>query len=177
MISYIGIDPGPTKSAWVVAQAGDNYSPLESMKVDESGHENNSFVRDHVSLLMSEDSRRVIIEMPEARVMMRKGQLVGQPAGRDTLETARWAGRFEELAFDHLCASYLLFRRDVKLILCNNVRAGDKDIRRAILDFFGGETKAKGRKADPGPLYGIGGTHKWAALGLIVCHLLNGRNQ
>jgi len=64
-----------------------------------------------------------------------------------------WAGRFVE----RWGGVYsLMDRRRVKQLLCGNVTVGDPQIRDAILDRFGGtKAVAVGRKAAPGPLYGI----------------------
>jgi len=57
-------------------------------------------------------------------------------------------------------------RRDVKLALCNSARAKDGDVRRAIMERFGG-SECKGTKAAPGPLYGIK-ADEWQALGVCL---------
>jgi len=54
----------------------------------------------------------------------------------------------------------------VKMHLCGQARAKDANIRQALIDRFGGAA-AIGRKAAPGPLYGISGD-VWQALGLAV---------
>ncbi len=91
----------------------------------------------------------------------------GQIVGREIFETCAWVGRFEE-AFPG--PAYRVARRDVKLHLCNSVRAKDSNIRQALLDRFGGSRKAAlGTKAKPGPLYGFK-THLWSALGVAVTY-------
>jgi hypothetical protein len=68
----------------------------------------------------------------------------------------------------------LLPRRVVKLALCGDSRAKDANIRQALIDRFGGSA-AVGRKAAPGPLYGI---HRdvWSALAIAVTYALRGGN-
>ena len=61
-------------------------------------------------------------------------------------------------------------RRRVKLELCNSVRANDASIRQAVIDIYGGKDRAVGRKATPGPLYGVSGD-VWAALAVGITHL------
>ena len=63
-----------------------------------------------------------------------------------------------------------VYRKEVKLALCNSLRARDSNIRRALLDRFGPTRKqAVGTKARPGPLYGVK-SHIWAALAVAVTH-------
>ncbi len=64
-----------------------------------------------------------------------------------------------------------VFRREVKLALCNSMQAKDANVRRALLDMYpatgGGKTPQVGTKGKPGPLYGVK-SHAWAALGVGV---------
>ena len=98
------------------------------------------------------------IEMIEAR---------GMSVGQETFDTAMWVGRYVE-AWDSCCFdSILVYRREVKLHLCGSSRAGDPNIRRALIDRFGGNKVAIGKKRSPGPLYGVYG-HAWAALAVAA---------
>jgi hypothetical protein len=65
----------------------------------------------------------------------------------------------------------LLPRRAVKLALCGDSRAKDANIRQALIDRFGGKDAAVGRKAAPGPLYGIS-RDVWSALAIAVTYSL-----
>lgn len=93
----------------------------------------------------------------------------GMAVGKDVFETVYWIGRFCEAAREH--GSHRVFRKDVKMHLCNSMRAKDANIRQALLDRFpatgGGKTPQIGTKAAPGPLYGVR-SHLWAALGVAV---------
>jgi hypothetical protein len=52
--------------------------------------------------------------------------------------------------------------------LCEFVRANDANIRAALIDRFGpGKDKAVGRKATPGPLFGLKGD-EWSALAIAL---------
>jgi len=92
----------------------------------------------------------------------------GMPVGKDTFETCVWIGRFIE-RFPGECD--FIYRKDVKLALCNSMRAKDGNIRQAILDRFpatgGGKTPQIGIKKKPGPLYGVS-THAWSALAVGI---------
>ena len=64
----------------------------------------------------------------------------------------------------------LVYRKDVKLHLCGDLRAKDANIRQALIDLFGpGKERAIGKKKTPGPLYGIR-KHEWSALAVAVTY-------
>jgi hypothetical protein len=93
----------------------------------------------------------------------------GMPVGRTVFETCVWIGRFIE-AWQRVSFTYV-YRRDVKMHLCNSVRAKDSNVRQALIDLFpasgGGATPQIGTKKKPGPLYGFK-KDLWAALGVAV---------
>lgn len=92
----------------------------------------------------------------------------GMPVGREVFETCVWIGRFIQV-WGHEVE--LVYRKDVKMHLCGNVKAKDSNIRQAILDLFprtgGGVTPQVGTKKKPGPLYGVS-SHAWPALGVAL---------
>lgn len=94
----------------------------------------------------------------------------GMAVGKDVFETVRWIGRFQQ-AWKRPDDAMLVYRRDVKLHLCNSAKAKDANIRQALLDLFprtgGGKTPQVGTKAKPGPLYGVS-SHAWSALAVAV---------
>lgn len=94
----------------------------------------------------------------------------GMPVGEEVFETVFWSGRFAQ-AWEGYHATMpvdRLKRHAIKMHLCGNTRAKDANIRQALLDRFGpGKERAIGRKAAPGPLYGISGD-EWAALAVAV---------
>ena len=55
----------------------------------------------------------------------------------------------------------------VKSHLCHSAKANDSNIRQALIDRWGGDQVAIGRKKAPGPLYGFSGD-MWAALAVAV---------
>jgi len=61
-------------------------------------------------------------------------------------------------------------RNEVKLHLCNSTRVKDAGIRQVIIDRFGGKAIAIGKKANPGPFYGVK-SHLWSALAVAVTHM------
>ena len=90
----------------------------------------------------------------------------GMPVGAEVFETVRWSGRFEEAL--HPTPVVQLTRKTIVLHLCNSPRATDSNVRRALMDKFGGDASI-GLKRSPGPLYGFH-TDLWAALAVAVAY-------
>lgn len=146
------IDPGTVQSAWVILH-DDGF-------VRDFGIEPNDDVRRRL--------HRMGLEGRRARLAIEMIASYGMPVGREVFETCVWIGRFIEAAsFD----STLVYRREIKLHLCNSARAKDANVRQALLDRYGpGREKAVGTKRKPGPLYGVS-KDVWAALGVGVTFL------
>ena len=149
MIKQICIDPGPQESGivWMhgenpeIASIMDNHAVLDILK-----HEENA-------------PGELAIEMIAS---------YGMPVGKDVFETCLWIGRFIQ-AWDG--EHHLVYRKDVKMTLCGTTRAKDSNIRQALIDRYGpGKDKAIGKKATPGPLYGVK-KHAWAALAVGVTRI------
>lgn len=141
----LAIDPGPDMSAYVETNANGGVVTF--------GYEKNTYVRAIINLA-GRSNHELAIEMIAS---------YGMPVGREVFETCLWIGRFLQ-AFDNDKYASLIYRKDVKLALCNSVRATDATIRQSLIDRYGpGKEKAIGRKASPGPLYGLSGD-MWAAL-------------
>jgi len=67
-------------------------------------------------------------------------QSMGMAVGESVMESIMWAGRFSE-AGDVAGAEVIgVTRREVKLSLCNNMRAKDANIRQALIDKIGEPT-------------------------------------
>ena len=93
-----------------------------------------------------------------------------QGMGGDVLLTAEWSARFVQAAHDAGCDVYWLKRHAVLRELDLGGVAGNRDaaVRRAMVERHGpSKAEAVGRKASPGPLYGVS-SHSWQALGLAV---------
>ena len=71
----------------------------------------------------------------------------GMPVGATVFETVFWIGRFCEAWKG---AFHRIFRKDVKMHLCNNMRAKDSNLAQALRDRFG----EKPTKLKPNPVYG-----------------------
>lgn len=146
-MNILAIDPGPTKSAWVVYERG--------IPSDFGIHPNDDVAEDIKCPRFLRDIDLVVIEDISS---------YGLPVGRDIFVTCKWIGVFEYLAgYD----GRLIYRKDVKLHVCGSMRANDATIRQAIIDRYGGKEKAIGSKKRRGPLYGIK-ADIWQALALAI---------
>ena len=104
--------------------------------------------------------------IPGSILVIEQIESMGMAVGKTTFETVYWSGRFAE-AF-HPERVERVTRREVKLHLCGQARANDGNIRQALIDRFGPSTEqAIGKKAKPGPLYGVTG-HKLSALAVAL---------
>ncbi len=162
-ISVLAIDPGTTQSGYV--------------KLTEGGIVEAHEILDNESLLEKLERKRVTIP---TIVVIEMIASQGMAVGKEVFETCVWIGRFIEAwktrpGGEILCIPCLapvrILRRDIKLAICGSARAKDGNIRQALIDRYGpGKEKAIGKKATPGPLYGIR-SHEWAALALGVTYL------
>ena len=147
------IDPGNTESAFCVYYH-------ENHEVADYGKLENEKLRQ--ILMVAHEGYQFRIEMIAS---------YGMPVGKDVFETCKWIGRFEEIILSKGAELRLVYRKDVKMHLCNSTRAKDGNVRQAIIDLFpasgGGKTPQIGTKKEPGPLYGIS-NDVWAALGVAL---------
>lgn len=141
----IAIDPGPTKSA-VVGYASPavvvyHYTfPNEQLRED--------LVR-HAGLPYRDDT--LVIEQIAA---------MGMAVGAEVFETCFESGRFAQAwgrPFERLK------RVTVKAHICGSAKAKDANVRRALMDRFGGDASVK----KGGALYKVKGD-EWAALAAAV---------
>lgn len=156
MSLLLAIDPGYTQSAWVEFEDG--------LPVDFGIEPNDQVLR----RIMASLSFRFAIESIAS---------YGMAVGAEVFETCVWSGRFIQ-RWEDRSAIYgehgsvrparRVYRREVKLHLCGSARAKDANVRQALIDLYGpGKDVAIGRKASPGPLYGVR-ADIWAALGVAV---------
>lgn len=154
----LAIDPGPAESAFVIYHGG--------MVVDHMKYGNNAIC----SMIQSSNPNgRITPQLVADHMVIECVASYGMAVGAEVFETCLWAGRFiQAWHSNHPDKWSKLYRKDVKMHLCGNMQARDSNIRAALIDRFGG-TSAIGRKANPGPLYGISGD-VWAALAVAVTY-------
>jgi hypothetical protein len=156
----LAIDPGPEQSAYVLYDA-DNRDVHRSGKLD-----NKPMLRRLEEFKAYDIDRKhvLVVEMIAS---------YGMPVGREVFETCVWIGRYIEAwrsnGLDVDLPYDTLYRSIVKHHLCGSMRAKDGNVRQALIDAFGGKEKAIGKKATPGPLYGVSGD-VWAALAVAVTY-------
>ncbi len=131
-MTILAIDPGNEKSAWCVLQDG---VPVAFAKED------NECV---LPRLMNHKSwnghwpQECCIEMV---------QCLGMAVGAEVFDTAWWTGRFTQAWISASDSQpRRIYRTDVKMHLCHTMRAKDSNIRQALIDRFGGNSKAIGGK-------------------------------
>ena len=152
-MKVLAIDPGPERSGWLLYDA--KTGRIESAQITDNGP---------LALYLEnvEGVDWLAYEMVAC---------YGMPVGAEVFDTCVWIGRFIQ-AWTTGRSAYRPYRAitrlDVKLHLCQSVRAKDSNIRQALIDRFGpGKAKAIGLKKTPGPLYGLK-SHLWAALAVAV---------
>lgn len=137
----LAIDPGPTHSAIVELYSG---------KIEYASILPNTQLLQRLSAVIS-GSKPMAIEMIAS---------YGMPAGKDLFETCLWIGRFIQA---HGGQHRLVYRKEVVSHVCLSSKAGDKNVRQALIDRFGDP----GTKKNPGTLYGIK-KDLWSALAVAV---------
>lgn len=152
MSSVLAFDPGSFQSAW--------------LRFEDARPQGFGITANEVLAKALRSGR-----LPDV-VVIEKIESYGMAVGAEVFDTVWWAGRFAEAA--SRVPVVMLPRRAVKLALCGDSRAKDANIRRALIDRFGGST-AVGRKAAPGPLYGIS-RDVWSALAIAVTYTLQSAN-
>lgn len=140
----LAIDPGTAKSAYCIYAGGE---------ILEAGiHENSEIIR---SVIRCARWDVMAIEMVAS---------YGMAVGKEVFETVRWIGRFQQACLDPEDVAFV-YRKDVKIHLCNNMKAKDSNIRQTLIDKIG----PQGTKKEPGPTYGIA-KDMWSALAVAVTY-------
>lgn len=146
----LAVDPGTEQSAYVA---------FDGTKIESHNIVSNADFLDRLTGGIHWEDPVLVIEQIES---------FGMPVGKEIFATVFWTGRFAQGWWPRPHA--LLPRRVVKQYLCNSARATDANIRQALIDRFGPTTeKAVGKKATPGPLYGLK-SHEFAALAVAVTY-------
>jgi hypothetical protein len=145
----LAIDPGPEESASVLLVDGVPMYPNKCA---------------------NEDALFVLRSYPSEPLPLLAVEMIasyGMAVGREVFETCLWIGRFIEAWSEAGGHHVLVYRRDVKIHVCNSARATDSNIRAELIDIYGGKEKAIGKKASPGPLYALKGD-MWSALAVAL---------
>ena len=135
----LAIDPGNTESAWV---------DFDGSVID-------------CGIVGNEEMLTVVRGAMKGQLAIEMIESFGMPVGKEVFETVFWSGRFIQAWEPRPWVK--VYRKEVKLHLCQSPRAKDPNIRQALLDRIG----PQGTKKDKGPTYGIK-SHLWAALAVAV---------
>jgi len=146
-ITVIGIDPGPSESAYILVRGG---------CLIEWGKKNNEWILAWIKAVHRECSVLIIEQIAS----------FGMPVGSEVFETVFWSGRFAQAWGEDFKR---IKRHEVKMHLCQNMRAKDGNIRQALIDRWG----SQGTKKAPGITYGISGD-VWSALAVATTYLDKG---
>lgn len=107
--------------------------------------------------------------LPEHVLVIEEMQLFASNygVGREIFDSVFWSGRFAQIFQPHRCER--LLRSKVRGHLgCS--KGGDSAVRAALIDRFGPyKEQAIGRKATPGPLFGLK-SHEFSALAIAVTY-------
>lgn len=158
----LAIDPGPVQSAWVIWGDG---------RVHRSEICENSILL--CGLREARQGSRLLQTMRSSwfcdvtSVAVEMIACYGMPVGAETFETCKVIGRIEEICLEQrVWPVRMVFRREVKMHLCGNMRAKDGNVRQSLIDKLG----PVGTKKQPGPCYGIS-SHLWSALAVAITAL------
>jgi len=153
-MKVLAIDPGNEQSAYCIYDG-------DTKQTHASGKSPNTNLLFGLGAYYCADVKVMAIEMIAC---------YGMPVGKTVFETCVWIGRFvQQWAGEYK----FVYRRDVKLHLCNSARAKDSNVRQALIDRFpatgGGKTPQIGTKKQQGPLYGFK-ADMWAALSVAITY-------
>jgi len=140
----LAIDPGNIDSAYVLA--GEDLKPVRFGKVPN---------QEMLEIVTVGGYDELAIEMIAS---------YGMAVGAEVFETCVWIGRFME-AGRSAGRIERVFRSEVKLNLCKTMKAGDPNIRQALIDRFGDV----GVKKKPGWFYGFR-ADIWAAYAVLTTY-------
>lgn len=144
----LAIDPGNVESAYVLMN--ESYKPLKFWKVP------------------NEDMRKVIVEInlqnDDVVTVIEMVASYGMAVGREVFDTCVWIGKFSEIALSACFNNKFptgkveyIYRKDVKMNLCGQMKAKDSNIRQALVDRFAKHDlkNGKGTKGNPDWFYGF----------------------
>lgn len=140
------IDPGTTRSGYVILEADDGLPVLKQYgKVD------NNEILDLLQQEAQEGDAFCIEKIVS----------YGGKVGSTTLDTCVWSGRFIQVAFQRNMVVVSLSRKTVVASLTGNATHGDKHVRAALVEMLGEEYVAKN----------LSNTDKRSAYAVGLCYL------
>ena len=152
----LAIDPGNKESAYVLYENGVCH---EAGKV-----ENHKLLIEIIPMLGFDHAAIEVVRS------------MGMVVGQEVFDTCIWIGRFIQKIHEttewrggehqnERIEAHHITRANVKMFLCNSMRAKDKNIRQALIDIFGPPPTKK----DPNPNYPKRlAADEWSALAVAV---------
>lgn len=143
----LAIDPGSEKSAYAILDK--NLKPYV------------------IGIIENDRLLRMIPKYNVGKFAIEMIASYGMAVGKEVFETCVWIGRFIEEAYQNKDIYYIqqIYRKDVKMNLCQSMRAKDGNIRQALIDRFG----VVGTKKNPGWFYGVS-KDVWSAIAVGVTY-------
>lgn len=141
-MKVLAIDPGLRQSAYCLIDV-DTLRPLD------------------FDIQPNDELRHLIRQMDfgeDDRAAIEMLQSYGNLIGRDVLETSFWVGRFFEALVRRIQEPpALVYRMEERMQICHSPKAGDAEIRRALIDRFCDHDFRTGRgtKAQPDWFHGF----------------------
>ena len=156
----LAIDPGNTQSAFCLMDR--EYNVIDKGKV------HNALLLDYIAL-NCQRIHHLAVEMIAS---------MGMAVGAEVFETCVMIGKIEQLADMKEIPRSRVFRKEEKLMICNDSRAKDINIRRALIERFAKHDLAngKGTKKNPDHFYGFK-ADIWAAFAVGVVYLDKQREE
>ena len=150
-MTILAIDPGDKESAYCFVDS-DSLDPGFFGKVP---------IEELLAYIISFSFDRVVIERISS---------YGMAVGRNVFETCEWVGRFTQAALP--AKAEYIYRKEEKLHICQDSKAKDANIRRALIDRFARHDfqNGKGTKKDPDWFYGFK-ADVWAAYAVGLTYL------
>ena len=151
----LAIDPGNKQSAYVVIDK--DLKPIQFAKVD------NEKLMKLIKSGEFNGCNHLAIEMIAS---------YGMAVGKTVFETCVWIGIFmEALKTEYGLKATWVYRKDVKMNVCNSTRAKDSNVMQALIDRFAPNTRNKGKgvKAEPVFFYGFR-ADVWSAFSVAVTY-------
>lgn len=137
----LAIDPGNIESAYVILDK--DLKPIEFGKV-----QNEELLDD----LFWDRFHRRCMEATDEMIDYLAIEMIasyGMAVGKEVFDTCVWIGRFIQEA--NVKEIKLVYRKEVKMNLCQTMKAKDSNIRQALIDRFG----EVGTKKNPGWFHGF----------------------
>lgn len=157
----LAIDPGNIQSAYCLLDG--RYRPIQFAKCDNEELLERILTHEWDIDRYAHDPKGAAIEMIAS---------YGMAVGREVFDTCVWIGRFEQALRMKRVHVEKVFRQEEKQFLCHSMKAGDANIRRALIDRFAKHDlkTGKGTKEKPDWFYGFH-ADVWAAYAVGVTTL------